>query len=299
MLTDTFAEQMRPMPTIPAPTAYRDRDNLSMAERGVKYADMLEEKIIAEGPESVVAFIMEPIGGAATAALVAPDSYYPRIREICDKYGILLIHDEVMGGVARTGKFLSGDHWHCRPDIVALSKGIGSGYMPLGAMAAPMRLVKPVLDMGGFQHGHTYAGNPLACAAGLAVMGEVDRLGLTENAAAMGEILIAGLLDLQKRYPFIGDVRGKGLLTGIEFVASQETMAPLPLSMNIGQRVIDRAYDRGLIVYSRRVSGGVQGDNLIVAPPLIVRPDQIQEILAILGEAVGVVAAELDLPVNG
>ena len=128
MLTDSFADQIRMMPTIPAPTAYRDRDNLSMEERGMKYADMLEEKILAEGPESVVAFIMEPIGGAATNALVAPDSYYPRIREICDRYGILLIHDEVMSGVARTGKFLGGDHWNCRPDIVALSKGIGSGY---------------------------------------------------------------------------------------------------------------------------------------------------------------------------
>ena len=299
LLTDTFAEQMRPMPTIPAPTAYRDRDNLSMEERGLKYADMLEEKILAEGPESVVAFIMEPIGGAATAALTAPDSYYARIREICDRYGILLIHDEVMGGVARTGKFLSGDHWNCRPDLVALSKGIGSGYAPLGAMAAPMRLVKPVLDMGGFQHGHTYAGNPLSCAAGLAVMGEVDRLGLTENAAAMGEVLLSGLRDLQQRYPFIGDVRGKGLLTGIEFVADRETMAPLPVSMNIGQRIIDRAYDRGLIVYSRRVTGGVQGDNVIVAPPLIVNADQLGEILSILGDALGVVAAELDLPVAG
>src|SRR5262245_5101524 len=198
MLTDSFAQQMRMMPSIPAPTAYRDRDNLSMDERGVKYADMLEEKILAEGPESVVAFIMEPIGGAATNVLIAPDSYYARVREICDRYGILLIHDEVMSGVARTGKFLAGDHWNCRPDIVALSKGIGAGYAPLGAMAAPERLVRPVLDMGGFQHGHTYAGNPLACAAGLAVLGEIDRLDLIENARAMGEFLLDGLRDLAK-----------------------------------------------------------------------------------------------------
>ncbi len=141
-LTETFAPQMQAMPTIPAPTAYRDRDNLSMEQRGMQYADMLEEKILAEGPESVLAFIMEPIGGAATAALVAPDSYFPRIREICDRYGILLIHDEVMSGVGRTGKFLGGDHWNCRPDIVALSKGIGSGYAPLGAMARTERLVR-------------------------------------------------------------------------------------------------------------------------------------------------------------
>src|SRR4029079_7766905 len=158
-----------------------------------KYADMLEERIIAEGPDSVVAFIMEPIGGAATNVLVAPDSYYPRIREICDRYGILLIHDEVMSGVARTGRFLGGDHWNCRPDIVEVSKGIGSGDAALRAMAAPEGLVRPVLDMGGFQHGHTYAGNPLACAPGLAVLGEVDLLGLIDNAAAMGELLMDGM----------------------------------------------------------------------------------------------------------
>jgi adenosylmethionine-8-amino-7-oxononanoate aminotransferase len=299
LLTDSFAGQIRMMPTIPAPTAYRDRDNLSMEERGVKYADMLEDRILAEGPESVLAFIMEPIGGAATNALVAPDIYYPRIREICDRYGILLIHDEVMSGVARTGRFLGGDHWNCRPDLVALSKGIGSGYVALGAMAAPERLVKPVLDMGGFQHGHTYAGNPLACAAGLAVLGEVDRLGLSANAAAMGEALLYGLSRLAQRFPFIGDVRGKGLMTAIEFVADPVTMTNLPPEVKIGQRVLDLAYERGLIVYFRRVTGGVQGDCVMVCPPLIVNRDQVGEIVSILGDAIEVAAREFDLPVNG
>ena len=298
LLTGHFEAQLRAMPTVPAPTAHRDRDNLSMEERGVKYADMLEEKILAEGPESVVAFIMEPIGGAATNALVAPDSYYPRIREICDRYGILLIHDEVMSGVARTGRFLGGDHWNCTPDIVSLSKGIGSGYAPLGAMAAPQRIVKPVLDMGGFAHGHTYAGNPLACAAGLAVLGEVDRLNLTENAAARGEDLLDGLRGLQRRFPFIGDVRGKGLMTAIEFVADPVTMENLPPEVNIGQRVLDLAYERGLIVYFRRVKGGVQGDCVMVAPPLIVTRDDVGEIVSILGDAVEAAAREFGLPVN-
>ena len=299
MLTDSFADQINMMPKVPAPTAYRDRDNLSIEQRGIKYADMLEEKILAEGAESVVAFIMEPIGGAATNALVAPDSYYPRIREICDRYGILLIHDEVMSGVARTGRFLGGDHWNCRPDIVALSKGIGSGYVALGAMAAPLRLVKPVLDMGGFQHGHTYAGNPLACAAGLAVLGEVDRLGLVENAAAMGEVLMTGLRGLAERFPFIGDVRGKGLMTAIEFVADPVTMRNLRAEVKIGQRVLDLSYERGLIVYFRRVSGGVQGDCVMVCPPLIVTREQVGEIVSILGDAIAVAAREFDLPVNG
>ena len=298
LLTDSFAEQIRMMPTVPAPTAYRDRDNLTMEERGLRYADMLEEKILAEGPESVLAFIMEPIGGAATGALVAPDSYYGRIREICDRHGILLIHDEVMSGVGRTGAFLGGDHWNCRPDIVSLSKGIGSGYMPLGALAAPRRIVDPGLKMGGFQHGHTYAGNPLACAAGVAVMAEMDRLNLIANAAAMGDVLLAGLRQLADRFPFIADVRGKGLMAAVEY-ADRETFEPLPLEWKIGQRVLDAAYARGLIVYSRRVKGGVQGDYTMVAPPLIVTEAQIGEIMAILGDSIAAVARDLDLPDNG
>lgn len=298
LLTDSFAEQIRTMPTVPAPTAYRDRDNLSLEERGLRYADLLEEKILAEGPASVLAFIMEPIGGAATGALVAPDSYYPRIREICDRHGILLIHDEVMSGIGRTGAFLGGDHWTCRPDIVALSKGIGSGYVALGALAAPRRIVDPLMKMGGFQHGHTYAGNPLACAAGLAIMEEMDRLDLTANAAATGGVLLAGLRGLAERFPFIADVRGKGLMTAIEY-ADRESFAPLPPEWKIGQRVLDAAYARGLIVYSRRVKGGVQGDYTMVAPPLIVTEAQVAEIVAILGEAIAAVAGELGLPDRG
>jgi adenosylmethionine-8-amino-7-oxononanoate aminotransferase len=153
--------------------------------------------------------------------------------------------------------------------------------------------------MGGFQHGHTYAGNPLACAAGLAVLGEVDRLGLSENAARMGDHLIAGLRGLQQRFPFIGDVRGKGLMTAIEFVKDPVTMERLPLSINIGQRVLDLAYERGLIVYFRRVTGGVQGDCVMVCPPLIVTEGQVDEIVSILGEAIAVAAHEFKLPVNG
>jgi len=298
-LTETFSPQIRDMPTIPAPRAYRDRDNFSMEERGIRYADMLEEKILAEGPESVLAFIMEPIGGAATAALVPPDSYFPRIREICDRYGILLIHDEVMTGAGRTGRYLGGDHWDCRPDIVTLSKGIGSGYAPLGAMAASRRLVKPVLDAGGFQHGYTYAGNPLSCAAGLAVLDETERLGCVDNAAAMGDLLKSELEQLSKRYPFVAGVRGKGLLIGADLVADPDTFAPLPKAKNANQRLIDLAYERGMIVYSRRIRGdGIEGDNFILAPPLIITAAQVGEMVSILADSLGALAAELDLPVN-
>ena len=242
---------------------------------------------------------MEPIGGAATAALVPPDSYFARIREICDKYGILLIHDEVMTGAARTGKFLGGDHWNCRPDIVTLSKGIGSGYAPLGAMAASWRLVKPVLDMGGFQHGYTYAGNPLSCAAGLAVLGELERLGCEENAAAMGDLLKQELEGLAERYPFVAGVRGQGLLIGADMVADPETFAPLPKAKAANQRLLDLAYERGLIIYSRRIRGdGIEADNFILAPPLIISREQVGEMVSILADSFEALANELDLPVN-
>ncbi len=297
-LSEPFAPIMREMPKVPAPTAYLDRDNLSMEQRGQKYADMLEEKIQEEDPESVLAFIMEPIGGASTGALVAPDSYYPRIREICDRYGILLIHDEVMSGAGRTGKFLGGDHWNCKPDLIALSKGFASGYCPLGAMAAPGRIVQPVLDAGGFLHGFTYAGNPLACAAGKAVLQEIDRLDLVGNAARMGDALKGELEGLAKRFPFIGDVRGKGLLLAAEFVSDPETMKPLPKELNAHQRMVDLAYERGLIIYSRRTRGGVEGDHFLVCPPMIVSREQVGEITAILGDTLEVLARELKLPVN-
>lgn len=298
-LTAPFSPMMAAMPKIPAPTAYLDRDELTMAERGLRYADMLEAAIKAEGPETVLAFIMEPVGGASTGALVAPDSYYPRVREICDRYGILLIHDEVMSGAGRTGKFLGGDHWPGgRPDLVALSKGIGSGYCPLGAMVAPDRIVAPVLAAGGFLHGFTYAGNPLASAAGLAVLEEMERQDMIGNAARMGDLLKARLEGLKTRFPFIGDVRGKGLLLAAEMVADAETMKPLPAPLNAYQRIVDIAYDKGLIIYSRRTRGGYEGDHFLVCPPMIITEAQVDEVMTILTDSLHDLAVELRLPLG-
>lgn len=294
-----FAPMMKGMPSIPAPATYLDRDNLSEEARGLKYAEMLRDKIIEEGAETVLAFLMEPVGGASTGALVAPDSYYGRIREICDEFGVLLIYDEVMTGAGRTGKFLAAEHWGITPDIVAMSKGFGAGYAPLGAIVAGARLVEPVLDAGGFLHGFTYAGNPLACSAGLAVLEEMEDQGLIENAAKMGEVLMARLRGLMERYPFIGDVRGKGLLTAFEFVSDRETMEPLPPSLEAHARLVELAYERGLIIYSRRTRGGTAGDHFLLAPPLIITEAQIGEMMTILCAALDAFAAEAGLPVEG
>ncbi len=294
-LREPFAPMLEGMPKIAAPTTYLDRDNLSEDARGLNYADLLRDKILAEGPDTVLAFLMEPVGGASTGALVAPDSYYARIREICDEFDVLLIYDEVMTGAGRTGKFLAAEHWGITPDIVALSKGFGAGYAPLGAIVASAHLVEPILDAGGFAHGFTYAGNPLACAAGLAVLEELEDQNLIANAAAMGEVLIGELRALMDRYPFIGDVRGKGLLTAFEFVADRATMEPLDPALNAYDRLVELAYERGLIIYSRRTRGGKVGDHFLVAPPLIITRAQISEMMTILRDALDAFATEAGL----
>ncbi|MDE4192950.1 MULTISPECIES: aspartate aminotransferase family protein [Rhodobacterales] len=278
-LSQPFAPMMREMPKVPAPRAYLDGLDPNDRETGLHYADMLEAKILAEGADSVLAFILEPVGGASTGALVPPLGYMERIREICDRYGVLLIMDEVMTGAGRTGTFLGCEHWNAQPDIVVMSKGIGSGYVPLGAMIADERLVDPVLDAGGFAHGFTYAGNPLACAAGLAVVDEIEAQDLCRNATEMGDKLIARLHGLMQKHEIIGDVRGKGLLTAFEFMSNRDSKAPLPKGLNAYQRFVDIAYDKGLIVYSRRTRDGVEGDHILVCPPLIVNETHLDEII--------------------
>ncbi len=292
-LTDPFLPVMREMPKIPAPRCYLDKDTLSDEERGIRYADMLRDKIIELGPESVLAFIMEPVGGASTGALVAPDSYYPRIREICDEFGVLLIYDEVMSGAGRTGKYLAAEHWHIKPDLIAMAKGLAAGYAPLGAMLADNHIIDTVLDAGDFEHGYTYAGNPLACSAGLAVTQEILERDLMGNAARIGDLLKCELEGLMNDYPFIGDVRGKGLLLAFELVQDRETMTPLPAGFKAYQRLVELAYERGLIIYSRRTRDGVEGDHFLVCPPMIATGAHVEEIMAKLRASLDALQAEL------
>lgn len=294
-LRQPFAPMMQNMPKIAAPVTYLDQDNLTEEARGLKYAELLRDKIIEEGPHTVLAFMMEPVGGASTGALVAPDSYYGRVREICDEFGVILIYDEVMTGAGRTGKFLAAEHWGVTPDIVALSKGFGAGYAPLGAIVSSAHIVEAVLATGGFLHGFTYAGNPMACSAGLAVLEELEEQNLIENAALMGDVLMQELHALIDRYPFIGDVRGKGLLTAFEFVADRSTMEPLPAELNAYDLLVELAYERGLIIYSRRTRGGTVGDHFLLAPPLIITKEQIGEMMAILRDALDAFANQVGL----
>jgi adenosylmethionine-8-amino-7-oxononanoate aminotransferase len=294
-MTAPYAPMMVQMPKIAAPRAYLDGLDMDDPATGRHYADMLEARILAEGPETVLAFIQEPVGGASTGALVPPEGYMARIREICDRFGVLLIHDEVISGGGRTGRFLSGDHWGARPDMVVVSKGFGSGYMPLGAVIAADEIVETVLDHGSYPHGFTYAGNPLACAAGLAVMDVIEEQNLMGNAVAMGALLRDGLRGLMQRHAMIGDVRGMGLLQAFELVADRETMTPLPARLDAYDRLVEIAYEAGLIIYTRRSRGGHEGDHFLVAPPMIATPADVEEIVDTLGRSLDTFAAEVGM----
>jgi adenosylmethionine-8-amino-7-oxononanoate aminotransferase len=284
-MTAPFDPMMQRMPKVPAPRAYLDGLDPDDPDTGRHYADMLEAKILEEGPETVLAFVVEPVGGASTGALVPPAGYMARIREICDRHGVLLIHDEVMSGGGRTGRFFAAEHWGTAPDILAVSKGFAAGYAPLGAMVAHRDIVEAVLDDGGFIHGFTYAGNPLACAAGLAVIEEIEAQGMMANASAMGARLKARLEALMQRYPLIGDVRGEGLMLAFELVADRETMAPLPARLKAFDRLVELAYAEGLIIYSRRTRGGYSGDHFLVCPPMILEEAHVEEIMTGLTRA--------------
>jgi adenosylmethionine-8-amino-7-oxononanoate aminotransferase len=274
-----FRPLMQTYPKIPAPYCYRCALAKTYPACGVECARTLESVIRRQGPENVAAFVAEPVGGASTGALVPPQEYFGIIQEVCRKYGILLILDEVMTGFGRTGKLFAYEHWNIEADMVVLSKGMSSGYYPLGAVMARAAIVEEVVAKGGFAHGFTYAGNPMACAVGLEVFNIIVEENLPANAAAMGDRLRAGLEELAARYPVIGQVRGKGLLQAIELVRDRQTRDPFPAELQAALLLTDLAFDEGLIIYPRRPIHGLSGDHVLIAPPLIATTDEISRIL--------------------
>jgi len=280
-----FRPIIRTYPKIPAPYCYRCAYHREYPECDLACARALEKTILEQGPENVAAFVVEPIVGASIGALVPPEDYFSVIQETCRKYGIFLILDEVMTGFGRTGKLFAYKHWDIEADIVALSKGMTSGYYPLGGIMTRNSLVDEVMGSGGFAHGHTYAGNPMACAVGLEVLRVITEEHLSENAAGMGRLLKAGLKDLEERYGIIGQVRGKGLLLAIELVKDRDTREPFPAEKDVNLLLTDEACDEGLIIYPRRCINGLSGDHVLVAPPLIVNEDQVYEIVDRLDRA--------------
>lgn len=244
----------------------------------------LERAIISEDPENISAFIAEPIIGASAPAVAPPKGYYKIIQNICHKYDVLFIADEVMTGYGRTGKFFAMDHYEVYPDMTAVSKGISSGYTPLAALIIDQKIYDVISKAPGsaFVHGHTFAGNPLSAAVGLEVLRIIEEEKLVERAASLGEYFLKGLNTL-KRHPMVGDVRCVGLLAGIEFVLDRKTKKPYPAEQRLGERLQQICLENGLYIYPGRVSSIVDGgDHILLAPPFIIEKDQLDEIVNIL-----------------
>lgn len=271
-------------PRVPVPFSYRPAPGLDAAADAMRCAGALREAILAAGPDMVLAFILEPIMGLSGGANHSPPAYYRRIREICDEFGVLLIFDEVMSGVGRTGRFLAAHWWpDARPDLVVLGKGLGSGYVPLAGFMASDAMTQAVVATGGFHLGHTYKANPLACAVGLAVVRETVEQDLAGRAARTGELLRARLRKLQREFPFVGDVRGLGMFNAIEIVADPETKAMFPRERDIPKEISRLALQEGLLIYARRTYGGRYGDCIMVTPPLTISAEELEELVERFG----------------
>lgn len=284
---DPFAPMMKEMPKVRAPLHYLDGLDPNDPATAKHYLKEIENKIISEGPESVLAFLVEPIGGASTGALVPPVGYMEGLRALCDQYGLLLIYDEVMTGGGRTGTYFAAEHYDAVPDMIISAKGLGGGYMPLGAVISRNDLVEDVLDHGGFLHGFTNAAMPLAAAAGMGVLDVVEEEQLCDRATRIGGMLYDRLQGLQAKYPFIGDVRGKGLLLAFELMADAQTKQVLPKDLHAHAKLVNVAYDNGLIIYSRRTRNGSEGDHFMVCPPLITNAAQVDELVMLLDKSLG------------
>lgn len=275
--------------------AYVDkRSDESTAEYAHRLAQELEDEILRLGPETVMAFMAEPVVGATMGAVPAVDGYFSRIREICDRYGVLLILDEVMCGMGRTGHLFACDADGVAPDILCIAKGLGAGYQPIGAMMCTQRVYETIEQGSGFfQHGHTYLGHPVAAAAAVAVFDKLERQDLVSRAADMGEVLAAALHDQFGQHPNVGDIRGRGLFRGIEIVEDRETKSPFDPEYRIAARLKALAFDAGLICYP--MSGtrdGSLGDHVLLAPPFIIQESQIEELTAKLA---GAISSAIDL----
>ncbi len=269
------------------------QDDESSFDYGQRVANELEEEILRLGPETVMAFMAEPVVGATLGAVPAVDGYYQRVREICDQYGVLLILDEVMCGMGRTGHLFACDHDGVAPDILCIAKGLGAGYQPIGAMLCSGKIYDAIRNGSGFfQHGHTYIGHPVATAASLAVVTELTERDLPARAGVMGEKVQSALEAAFGQHPNVGDIRGRGLFRGVELVADRDSKTPFDPALGVAAKIKKAAVAEGLICYP--MSGtrdGKRGDHVLLAPPFIIEDGQIDEMVNKLSKAV-----ELALP---
>jgi adenosylmethionine-8-amino-7-oxononanoate aminotransferase len=283
---------------IPPVYAYRHQRPDETAEAyGRRMARTLEETIADTGPERVIAFIAETVVGATLGAVPATPGYFREIRSICDRHGVLMILDEVMCGMARCGTRFAYEQEGVVPDMITLAKGLGAGYQPIGALMVSEKIVGELeRGSGAFQHGHTYVGHAVACAAALAVQEIIEREGLVERVVSVGDILAERLRDRFGNHPHVGDIRGRGLMRALELVEDRADKRPFPAAAKLWSRVKAAAMAEGLICYpSGGTADGTNGDHILIAPPYTISAGELDELVRRLDRAVSRSLAEIDV----
>lgn len=283
---ERFVPLLEDFPSVSPPYCYRCPFRQTYPDCQLFCANELETAIIRIGAEHIAAFIAEPIIGAAGGVIVPPEGYYQQISDICERNNILFIADEVMTGIGRTGKMLGMDHWGIKPDIIALGKGMSAGYTAIAATLASEKVMKPILlGSGSIMSGHTYSANPQSTAVALAVLEYIETNRLVEKVEKSGDYLLQRLQELAKKVDIIGDVRGKGLMIGVEFVADYKTKQPFNASLAVTSKVVEKARDKGLLIYPASAGNeGAHGDAVIISPPFVITNPEMDQLVDLFKE---------------
>ncbi|WP_407406364.1 aspartate aminotransferase family protein [Peribacillus sp.] len=278
---ERFTALLESYPSVAPPYCYRCPYQLDHRTCGMACALELESSIRRIGADNIAAFICEPVIGAAGGAIVPPNGYFQKLKKICEEHDILFIADEVMTGFGRTGKMLASEHWGVEPDIITFGKGISGGYTPIAAAAMTEKVLEPIMNGSrSIMGGHTLSANPLSCAIALAVLEYMEDNDLVEHSAKRGKELFNGLKKLAKKYSFIGDLRGRGLLIGMEFVQDKETKEPFPKTLDVTAEIIKAGMNNGIILYPASAGlDGINGAAIIISPPLIITKEESAELL--------------------
>lgn len=287
-----YQPMLMDMPKISPAYPYRCDD---CAAGRLRCADELEQMIKWQGPENVACFIVEPVVGATMGAVTPPPGYFQRIRQICDRYDVLFIMDEVMTGFGRTGKWFAAEHWNVVPDIVTAAKGVSGGYAPLAVLLATDEVVGALEAAGTpFVAGHTFAQNPVVAAAGIAVVSYIQKHGLVAAAAERGLQLRSGLREIVARHPIAGEARGMGLMLGIELVSDKATKQPFPVEAGVAHRLARACIAEGAAVYpGQGGADGLVGDHVMVTPPMTISAAQVDELVAAIDRGLSRVERDL------
>lgn len=288
-----YTPYLLPFPHIEPAYCYRCPFGLSYPACALACAHDLERAILRAGPENVSAFIAEPIVGAAAGATVPPPEYFGIVRAICDRYDVLFIADEVITGFGRTGAYFAMEHWGVTPDLMTVAKGMSGGYAPLGGVIIGDHVRRAFSEnMAAFAHGFTYSDHPLSCAAALEVLAVIAEEDLVAAAARQGAYLFERLETL-RAHPSVGDVRGRGLLAGIELVRDQSTKEPFAPALKTADRLLELCLERGIIIYpGAGMVEGARGDQFLLCPPFIITRAQIDELVAALDDALSALDLE-------